>query len=420
MKYAAAVALGRAVRIAARIRKPGGGSAIPGVVVNRIAPKYLTDTLARFPDGLVVVSGSSGKSTTTKMLVAVLRAHGLRVFTNPSTANIAQGLTSALLEQADWRGDVPGDIAVLEMDEGHGAKLAPQMRASVVVLTNVMVDQIDRFFDSDMVAGMLGKIAARADVAVVSNADDALLEHQVARLNVPVRRYGVSEAVLAKSPRGLGYTRTAVRRLDESGPDNVVVTAVKGTSTTLNIGGHEQAFSLPARGTHYATDVAAAISAAREILGARWQLEIAVSAIGAVEPVFARGERTTVRGQLIDFVLVQNPASFQLNVDAVAGEADCVLFALGTDVRDPSYFWPVDTSALNRVDVVSGAKPEEAALMLAYDGVEIGSVEPELEAALDHFLALPTPASGVKTIIFTADSMRKTRHYLGLAGGEAK
>lgn len=416
MKYASAVALGRAVRVAARIRKPGGGSAIPGVVVNRVAPRYLTDTLAQFPDGLVIVSGSSGKSTTTKLLVAVLRAHGLRVFTNPSTANIAQGLTSALLEAADWRGAVPGDIAVLEMDEGHGAKLAPQLNASVVVLTNVMVDQIDRFFDSDMVANMLGTIAARASVAVVSNADDALLEHQVAKLSVPVDRYGVSDAVLAKHPRGLGYTRTAVRRLADA--DGVLVTAVAGASATMQIDGGTHTVSLPARGTHYATDAAAALSAARRILGDRWQLDIALSAIGAVEPVFARGERSEVRGQLIDFVLVQNPASFQLNVDAIAG-AESILFALGTDVRDPSYFWPVELGALGRVDIVSGAKPEEAALMLAYDGVDIGTVEPNLEHALEQFFALPTPATGVKTIVFTADSMRRTRHYLGMNGGAA-
>ena len=53
---------------------------MPGLVVNRIAPRFLSRTLAAMPDGLVIVSGSSGKSTTTKMLVAVLRAHGIDVF----------------------------------------------------------------------------------------------------------------------------------------------------------------------------------------------------------------------------------------------------------------------------------------------------------------------------------------------------
>ena len=42
-------------------------------------------------------------------------------------------------------------------------------------------------------------------------------------------------------------------------------------------------------------------------------------------------------------------------------------------------------------------------------------VEPDLAAALDHFLALPDPERGMKTIVFTADAMRRTRAHLGLA-----
>ena len=215
MRYAPAILVGRFVRFAARLRKPGGGSAIPGLIVNKIAPGYLTRTLSGFPQGLVVVSGSSGKSTTTKMLVAILRAHGVDVFTNPSTANISQGLTSALLERADWQGRVPGDVAVLEMDEGHGAVVMQGVDARVVALTNVMVDQIDRFHDSDMVAAMLARIAVQAHEAVVVNADDANLERLARQLrsDVAVHRFGVSSEVLDASPRGLGYTETSPERL---------------------------------------------------------------------------------------------------------------------------------------------------------------------------------------------------------------
>ena len=416
MRFAPVVALGRAVRVAARIRKPGGGSAIPGLVVNRLSPHYLTETLAAFPDGLIVVTGSSGKSTTTKMLVAILRAHGLRVFTNPSTANIAQGLTSALLERADWQGRVPGDVAVLEMDEGHGAKLAPNLEARVVVLTNVMVDQIDRFYDSDLVTDMLGRIAARAQVAVISNGDDALTEKAAARARAPIDRFGVSAAVLRQAPRGLGYTRTKPERLRVEDATATVVTAVNGVNATISVAGEALEIKLPAKGIHYATDAAAAISASRRILTHRWDSALAVSALGAIEPVFARGERTSVRGQTIEFVLVQNPASFQLNVDAIAG-ADCVLFAMGSDVRDPSYLWPVDTSALGTVAIVSGSQADEAALLLGYDNVEVERIIEPVDDAVEAFLQLPTPASGVKTVVFTADSMRRIRRHLGLTGG---
>ena len=418
MKYAPAILVGRLVRFAARLRKPGGGSAVPGLVVNRIAPGYLRTTLSGFPEGLVVVSGSSGKSTTTKMLVAILRAHGERVFTNPSTANISQGLTSALLEQADWRGRVPGDVAVLEMDEGHGALVMQGVDARVVTLTNVMVDQIDRFHDSEMVAAMLARIADRAHEAVVVNADDAYLQRLAAGLRpgVAVRRFGVSDQVLAAAPRGLGHTETSRERLDPA--DGVVVASVDGASAVLADGDDSVTVGLPARGTHYAVDAAAAYATAKQVLGDRFSAETAVEALSAIPAVFGRGERVTVRGQEVDFVLIQNPASYQLNVDSIAPGTEQVLFAIGSDVRDPSYFWPVDASSLRRVSIVSGSKSAEAALMLAYDGVEIDRVEPDLSRALDDFLAAPTPASGIKTIVFSADAMRRTRAHLGLTGAE--
>src|SRR4029453_2790444 len=194
--------------------------------------------------------GSSGKSTTTKMLVAILRAHGVDVFTNPSTANISQGLTSALLERADWQGRGPGDVAVLEMDEGHGALVMEGVDARVVALTNVMVDQIDRFHDSDMVVGMLARIAARAHEAIVVNADDANLERLAANVDpsVAVRRFGVSAEVLARSPRGVGYTETRAERLADG--TGVVVESVDGASAVLRDGAASVDIRLPARGTH--------------------------------------------------------------------------------------------------------------------------------------------------------------------------
>ena len=410
LRWAPAVAVGRAVRLAARVRKPGGGSAVPGLVVNRMAPGFLAAVLASFPKGLAVVSGSSGKSTTTKMLVAVLEAHGERVFTNPSTANISQGLTSALLERASLAGRIDADIAVLEMDEGHGAQLADRFSARVVTLTNVMTDQIDRFHDSEKVVGMLQRIAATATERLVVNADDALLSRVADQASVPVSRFGVASALLDASPRGLGYAVTATAPQ----PSETSVLSVRGRAAVLDIGGEPMDVTLPARGAHYAVDAAAALEAARVLLGDAFDPDRAAGAVSAMPAVFGRGEVVSVRGHRVEFVLVQNPSSFQMNVDELDAGLDQVMVAMGSDVRDPSYFWPVDASRIGRARVVSGSKAAEIALQLRYQGVRIDSVEPDLGAALDAFLALPEPTVGIKTIVFTADSMRRTRTHLGL------
>jgi lipid II isoglutaminyl synthase (glutamine-hydrolysing) len=408
LRYAPAVLLGRGVRLAARLRRRGGGSAVPGLVVNRVAPRFLGDVLSSFPEGLVVVSGSSGKSTTTKMLVALLTAHGKRVFTNPSTANISQGLTSALLERASVTGRIDADLAVLEMDEGHGALLSDRFRARLVLLTNVMTDQIDRFHDAEKVQAMLGRIAATAQEAVVLNGDDAMLTAlQPSAATVP---FGVAASVLEASPRGLGYARTAAERI----ADGVLVEEVAGRDAVLRVRGERLPVRLPARGVHYAVDAAGAVAAAARLLGDAFDPALAAATLSALPPVFGRGEVLAVRGKEVEFVLVQNPASFQLNVDELDPDLDQVLVAMGSDVRDPSYFWPVDAARIGTATIVSGSKADEIALQLLYQGVAVERIEPDLGAALDAFLALPAPQHGIKTIVFTADSMRRTRAHLGL------
>lgn len=428
-----AVLVGRAVRLAARLRKRGGGSAVPGLIVNKVAPGFLGSVLSHFPEGLVVVSGSSGKSTTTKMLVTILEAHGKRVFTNPSTANISQGLTSALLERVSLTGRIEADLAVLEMDEGHGALLSPQFEARMVVLTNVMTDQIDRFHDSEKVLDYLGRIASRAADILVLNGDDGMLArltpdgprpksaHELLEGHaevdphlhpgVRIKRFGVSAAVLDSLHRGLGYAETVPARFD----GGTMVTAISGRTATIAFDGAVHEVGLPARGVHYAVDAAAAFSAAHSLLGAAFDGAKAIAAVSSMPAVFGRGEVVTVRGKQVEFVLVQNPGSFQLNVDELEDGLDQVLVAMGSDVRDPSYFWPVDASRIGRARIVSGSKANEMALQLAYQGVQVDEIDPDLPAALDRFLALPEPAKGIKTIVFTADPMRRTRTHLGLA-----
>ncbi len=411
----AAILIGRMVRLVARIRKPGGGSAIPGLIVNRIAPGYLANALSKFPDGLVMISGSAGKSTITKMVVAILGAHGVKVFTNPSTANITQGLTSALLERSDLRGRVPETMAVLELDEGHGAVLVKGVRPDILLLTNVMVDQIDRFHDSQMVADMLRAMAVATTGTVILNADDAYVRviANDKNLSSAIRFFGVSAEVVAASPRGLGYTAMTDERM--ASDEGTVLLSVDGLNARITHDGVPCEVMLPARGVHYAVDAAAALGTAATILGASFDLELAAKAIGSMPPVAGRGEVLEIGGETVEFVLVQNPSSFQLNLDSMVAGTEQILVAVGSDVRDPSYLWSVDTSGLGAVKMVTGSKAWDAALQLIYDGVTVDRVEPDLAAGLNTFLALPKPTSGVKTIIFTADSMRRTRSYLGLS-----
>ena len=94
--------IGKAVRKAARLAH-SGGSAFPGKIAETIDPGFLARTLGQLPLGVVLVSGTNGKTTTTRMVASVLENLGLKVFTNPTGSNFTRGVVSALLDRGHAR-----------------------------------------------------------------------------------------------------------------------------------------------------------------------------------------------------------------------------------------------------------------------------------------------------------------------------
>src|SRR5450756_2750038 len=84
--------------------------------------------LADLPRGVVVVTGTNGKTTTTKMLVAILREHGLTVFSNPTGSNFTRGVISSMMAEVSLTGRLRADLAVLELDEAHALKFTAEVK----------------------------------------------------------------------------------------------------------------------------------------------------------------------------------------------------------------------------------------------------------------------------------------------------
>ncbi|MEY4422939.1 MAG: hypothetical protein RLZZ258_42 [Actinomycetota bacterium] len=419
MFYLPAILIGRLVRLAVRLIRTGGGSALPGLVLSKIAPGLLAATLSKFKDGLVVVTGSAGKSTTTKMLVAIARAHGKVVFTNPSTANIAQGFYSSIIERSNLWGAIAGDVAILEMDEGHAAEITKRIRPRQVTVLNVLEDQLDRFIDPALVRNKLGEVAARATDAVILNTDDQniLVMNQKYQPS-SVTWFGIASEIVASTAHGLGAAETYLSVLPRQEVSSEI-TGVDGVEASAVVQGRDCSLILPNRGLHFALDAIAALESARRYLGESFDLALATKTLNELPPVFARGEIVKLNGEEVEFILVQNPMSFQLNLDNLNTNPEQIFLAIGRDVHDPSWLWTVDLKNLSHVDVLSGFNFAEMGLRLSYADIPVGFATDDLQSALDKFFALPRPEHGRKTVIFSADAMRRTRRMLGLTDPEA-
>ena len=420
LRYVFPVAVGKALRALGRLR--GGGSAFPGWATLKLAPRFLQDATGQFTHGIVFVLGSNGKSTTTHMLSEVLRAHGVRVFTNPSGANLPQGIASSLLAEARLTGAIDADIAVLEVDEAYALELAAILRPTTVLALNTQVDQLYRFYETERVADMMLDTLQVATEHIVSNRDDPYLSkidlrYGDADLQVypDITYFGVADAVIAESPHGLvnaqdyrGETLDDIRReaLAE-------VVAVSTTGAAVNVAGNVVDVALPAKGLHYAIDAAAAMATAAVILGSEFDGVSAASAFATMKPAYGRGELLQFGAEQVEFVMFKNAASLQLNLDAIPEPPEQVLLAIDEGTPDISWIYDIDFSALDHVDIITGAKAWQIALCLAHQGVPIGKVEPDLKAAIELMRAMPAPSLGMKTWIVNYEQMMLARKFIG-------
>ena len=426
MRSRLTVALGRTARLAARMRGGGsGGTAFPGLVMERTDPGFLERTLGRLPRGVIVVSGTNGKTTTTKMVVQLLREQGLKVFTNRTGSNFVRGVLAALLTEVDAAGNLDADIAVLELDEAHAVHFVAQVRPRACLLLNVMRDQLDRFGEIDYTASLLHSIAKATSDVVVLNGDDprlaapAFLEDVTAR----VVSFGAGEDLrsLFLSDDDLRTGLASPRQAGQAPGPRVTLEAIDGQRATVRVDGvsHEVSFAIP--GVHNLLNACAALGVVLEVLGEDADLPGLLTTLGSVQAAFGRGEVLTLDGRPVQLSLVKNPAGFRMGLLSAAAQAqsgEVVVVAINdeyADGRDMSWLWDVDFTALraNGVAVVTGVRAWDMALRLRYDDVEVTDVEPDLRKAVALMRRAATDADRPMRIFTTYTAMLALRSILG-------
>ncbi|MFC0581587.1 MurT ligase domain-containing protein [Micrococcoides hystricis] len=419
MFNALTVAAGKAVKRLAKLR--GGGSALPGLVVEKLDKGFLSRTLAQLPYGVVVVSGTNGKTTTTKMVVELLRARGLRVFTNDTGSNFVRGVLAALMNEVDAKGRLDADIAVLELDEAHAVHFVAQVKPRHALLLNVMRDQLDRFGEVDYTASLLAKIAAATTGTVVTNRHDRRLlalgktisDAGTARVDY----FGLSETTAAQFPDDAGLPDD--RQADTDVPTaSVVLEELQGGSRArFTVAGADYSTQLKLTGLYNIYNAAAALALARAVLPEHLQDDAAlVRALANVEPAFGRGESLEVNGQPLELVLVKNPAGFRLALASFSPTGYATMIAVNdayADGRDLSWLWDVDFESLREagVDMVCGVRAHEMGLRLYYDQVPVAALNTDVQAAMNQFLE--THPDQPKRIFCTYTAMLALRKQLG-------
>ena len=447
----ATVAIGRCVRHLARLTHHGG-SALPGKVVERIDPGFLARTLSQLPYGVVLVSGTNGKTTTTRMVASMLSDLGLRVFTNPTGSNFTRGVVSALLTEVSLTGKLNADIAVLELDEAYAVHFVKQVKPRYSLLLNVMRDQLDRFGEIDNTARLLGHVAEATTGTVVLNREDPRIAALAGKVphDTAVRYFGLAKALkhyfptddemnaeLTGAAKIAGHAETAATAAGNAGdteqaqpgqmPANehcadVTLVEVRDHAATFLMDGHNHDTAVKLEGVYNLYNAAAALALVRAVAAdvpqtaMRSDADALIKAVSGVTPAFGRGEVIEVNSSPVELLLVKNPMGFRLSLASFAPEGCDTMIAINdeyADGRDMSWLWDVDFTSLRTAGVamVSGVRAWDMALRLGYEEVPVAKVDTDFEHAVTEFVTA-NPGKP-KHMYCTYTAMLKARAVLG-------
>ena len=423
----------RAAGALSRMSGVGGGTSVPGVVIERLDPEFVARQAEGFPGGIVLVSGTNGKTTTVAMIRSILNAHGTDTVTNESGANLFRGVATALLHQPHG-----GPVGVFESDEAVLERLVVMLKPKVLVLTNIFRDQLDRFAEPERVARMFRAAAAQLPegAVVIANVDDPLLWSAVEAFS-PIG-YGVQPtSALGGSPEAepeicsrcggqLAMDRRTIAHLGRAScptcgwksaqpvrEAQVVSTSSLG-ATRLRIG--DQLIDVSAGGLYNAYNAVAAVTAT-EALGV--PNDVAIRSLGSFRARFGRCERFDVDGRSVWLLLMKNPASAGVLSHQLAEDRDlgAVVVAVNdrtADGRDISWIWDSDFERLARLGiplVPSGVRAADVAVRLKYAGAARVHTEPRPFPAIRDAIAL-SPSDRSIAVMATYTAMLDVREAL--------
>ncbi|HEY3717186.1 MAG TPA: MurT ligase domain-containing protein [Jatrophihabitantaceae bacterium] len=396
------------------------GNALPGLVVEKVFPRFLPRAMARLTHGVVVVTGTNGKTTTTKMVATIL-AERYRVLTNDTGSNFVRGAITTAVEHSRWSGRLPYDVAVFELDEAWAVRFTEVVPPQRLLLLNVMRDQLDRFGEIDATARLLAKVAAVTTDAVVLNRDDPRVAAIAGETRATVSYFGVAPQLRAQFPNDeelyggplyVSYLPAAaeLRTLpSEASPE-----------TSLHVGDKDIQVLLRAEGAHNAQNAAGA--AALALTFGFFPSEVA-SGLRRVSPAFGRGQSFDVEGRRLVLQLVKNPAGFRQTLRTLDNaDPAAVVVAINDDYadgRDVSWLWDVDfvptlQGRATRLST-SGTRAADMAVRLRYDDIEVAEVEPDLEKAVRQ--AVSTVDTGAQVVVFSTYTAMWALHAILLRIG---
>ena len=354
-------------RISVRLGR-GRGETLSGRVILALDPKAISKLSSN--RDVVLVSGTNGKTTSTKNLAEILRDFaGEGVSTSESGANMPAGIASLLAQKPRNR------FAVIECDEMYLPEMYAQLEPKVIVLLNLSRDQLHRTGEVRKVSNLWHSAFTKDDVTFVIDRDDPFLEHAVSQAGHVIRISfnGRRHPDAATCPNCSAI-------LDWSADD---YTCNCGLGAKLPDVRSDRRLDGPQRNT-------VLIIEAAKLMGAEI---LANDAAELIKQSPDRIHEFSASGRKVSTHLAKNPESWRQALgDVAANQIVLAVNARGIDGRDTSWLWDIDYSnLLGKKVICTGERRLDVAYRLSVQGIDV-SVASSFAQAVDEFSSEPIQA----------------------------
>ncbi len=383
-----------------------GATNLPGKIALFINPKILTKLTSGFR--IIMITGTNGKTTTTKIISKMLSLENIHHISNTSGANLVSGITTTFIEGHTIFGKPKTNVALLEIDEASFFKISKMISSiDCLIVTNFFRDQLDRCGELyTILQSVLDGISNISCKNLILNADDSLTSFLAKNFSGNIIYYGFSP--LAYKPTSVvsntdanfcifckneyKYTNHTYNHLggfycDKCGykKPNTDITCTNIDNLSPNFSNikfkilsDEYIAKLNITGLYNVYNSLCAIS-----LGYLFRFDVKniIKTLENFDSVFGRMETVNFFGKQIKLILVKNPAGFNQVIDCLLKEDSIqIAFLLNANLADGtdiSWIWDVNFEHLcskNPTTLIGGKRAYDMAIRLKYAGIKNMSI----------------------------------------------
>lgn len=371
------IIFGKCISYISKLFNLGNGSTWPGHIALLSKENFIQEILSLSKTKVILIAGTNGKTTTSKMLITILQHNGKKVIQNTSGANLLNGIASTLISHARINGKLTADYALFEIDENNLPLALSQITPHAIIVLNLFRDQLDRYGELDSIASKW-KIAfekLNTKTTIILNADDPLVSYLGTKLRALIAYFGLTENNQSKNTLQHAADSIYCPQCHQKLKYQKVYYSHLGIWRCNNCGLERPKPMLsqtiyPLPGTYNKYNALAASTYAHII---HIPVNDIANALKIVTPAFGRQEQLIVQNKKIQIFLSKNPTSFNQSLQTVyelgAKSIFVVLNDRIPDGRDVSWIWDVDFEEyVNKFETIhiAGDRVYDLALRLEY------------------------------------------------------